>query len=68
VLSSLATGSDHLHHVKTQLPYALVTMVIASLLGYLLIAFTGASAIIYFLVFPLIAWSLFRLIGQRPAA
>jgi Na+/H+ antiporter NhaC len=68
VLSSLATGSDHLHHVKTQLPYALVTMVIASLLGYLLIAVTGASAAIYFLVFPLIAWSLFRLIGQRPAA
>jgi Na+/H+ antiporter NhaC len=68
VLSSLATGSDHLHHVKTQLPYALVTMVIASLLGYLLIAVTGASAAIYFLVFPLIAWSLFRLIGQKPIA
>jgi len=35
VLSSVATASDHLHHVKTQAPYAVLTMVVAMLCGYL---------------------------------
>ena len=35
VLSSIAASSDHLDHVKTQLPYALTTMAVAALFGYL---------------------------------
>ncbi|HPF70812.1 MAG TPA: Na+/H+ antiporter NhaC family protein [Candidatus Krumholzibacteria bacterium] len=35
ILSSLATGSDHVDHVRTQLPYALVVAFAALLLGYL---------------------------------
>jgi len=35
VLSSIASSCDHLHHVKTQFPYAVVTMAIAALVGYL---------------------------------
>ena len=35
VLSSIASGSDHLDHVKTQLPYALTTMGLALGVGYL---------------------------------
>ncbi len=34
VMSSAATGCDHLAHVRTQMPYALVVMVAATLLGY----------------------------------
>jgi Na+/H+ antiporter NhaC len=34
VMSSLATSCDHLDHVRTQLPYALTTMGIAALAGY----------------------------------
>lgn len=34
VMSSLATSCDHLDHVKTQFPYALTTMGIAALAGY----------------------------------
>jgi Na+/H+ antiporter NhaC len=34
VLSSIASGCDHLDHVKTQFPYALGTMVVAALFGY----------------------------------
>lgn len=36
ILSSLAAGSDHIAHVKTQIPYALSCAVIASI-GYLII-------------------------------
>ncbi len=35
VMSSIASGSDHLDHVRTQLPYAMVAMIAASLFGYL---------------------------------
>ena len=34
VMSSLATSCDHLDHVRTQFPYALTTMGIAALAGY----------------------------------
>ncbi len=35
VLSSVATASDHVDHVRTQVPYALLTMVVAMAVGYL---------------------------------
>lgn len=35
ILSSMACSSDHLDHVKTQMPYALITMVVAAVLCYL---------------------------------
>ena len=35
VLSSIASSCDHIAHVRTQLPYALVTMVAATVWGYL---------------------------------
>ena len=65
VLSSLATGSDHLHHVATPLPYAVTTMVIASVCGYTLIAFTGITSLIYFALFPIAAWTMLRLLGRK---
>ncbi|AKU90042.1 Na+/H+ antiporter NhaC family protein [Vulgatibacter incomptus] len=34
VMSSIASGSDHLDHVRTQLPYATVALVAAALFGY----------------------------------
>ena len=35
IMSSLATGSDHIDHVRTQLPYALSVGLIALVCGYL---------------------------------
>lgn len=35
VLSSVATASDHLHHVRTQAPYAVFVMILAMVCGYL---------------------------------
>jgi Na+/H+ antiporter NhaC len=43
VLSSVATGSDHLHHVRTQAPYAVLVMVIAMVCGYLPMAIFGTE-------------------------
>jgi len=68
VLSSVATGCDHLHHVATQLPYAVATMVLASLTGYSLVAIFGISPWLFFVLFPLCAAALLRLIGRRADA
>lgn len=35
ILSSMASGADHIDHVRTQIPYAIVVGVIAILAGYL---------------------------------
>ena len=35
VMASIASSCDHMDHVKTQLPYALTTMSIAGIFGYL---------------------------------
>ncbi|MFH2051935.1 MAG: Na+/H+ antiporter NhaC family protein [bacterium] len=35
IMSSLASGSDHVDHVRTQLPYAVTVAAVAALAGYL---------------------------------
>ncbi len=55
VLSSTAAGCDHVDHVRTQLPYALVVAVVAMLLGDLgtafglpnIVALLGGLAVLY---------------------
>ncbi|CAN5695055.1 Na+/H+ antiporter NhaC family protein [soil metagenome] len=39
IISSMASGSDHIDHVRTQLPYALFTGIVALLIGLLPIGF-----------------------------
>lgn len=51
VMSSMASGSDHVDHVRTQLPYALLAATIACLIGYLPMGLLDLSE---FLVFPLV--------------
>jgi len=41
ILSSTASGSDHIDHVRTQLPYALTVGIVALIFGYLFIGFGG---------------------------
>jgi len=45
IMSSMTTSSDHIDHVRTQMPYALTTAVVALLAGYLPSGF-GVSPII----------------------
>lgn len=39
IMSSMASGSDHIDHVRTQLPYAFVVAGVASLFGYIPVGF-----------------------------
>ncbi|MBI4879677.1 MAG: hypothetical protein HY812_08475 [Planctomycetes bacterium] len=43
VLSSIAAASDHIDHVRTQAPYAVLCLVVAASAGYLPVAFLGWS-------------------------
>lgn len=60
VMSSIASASDHVDHVRTQMPYALTTMGAAICFGYLpavalglspwisiLLGFAGLTALLY---------------------
>ncbi len=44
LLSSLASGCDHVQHTATQLPYALLAMATAALFGYLPAVWLGPGA------------------------
>jgi Na+/H+ antiporter NhaC len=68
ILSSLATGSDHVDHVKTQMPYALTVGGISVMLGYLPVGFgfspwlslaMGAAAVI------LVIWKVGKPVHER---
>ena len=64
VLSSLSSACDHLDHVATQLPYALTTMIIASILGYIFVGL-GASNWTFFILFPITAFLFLRVVGKK---
>jgi Na+/H+ antiporter NhaC len=69
ILSSLATGCDHVDHVKTQLPYALAVGGIAAVFGYLPVGFgvspwislAAGSAVVVLLV-----WRVGRPLDPEP--
>ncbi len=44
VMSSIASAADHIDHVRTQMPYAMVTMGTALVLGYLPAAYLAGEA------------------------
>jgi Na+/H+ antiporter NhaC len=65
VLSSMATSCDHMDHVRTQLPYALLVGVVGILLGDLLSAF-GLSPWLSILFGIIVLAIVLRFVG-RPA-
>jgi Na+/H+ antiporter NhaC len=64
ILSSFSSACDHLDHVATQLPYALTTMIIASILGYIFVGL-GASNWTFFILFPITAFLFLRVVGKK---
>ncbi|MGE0327053.1 MAG: Na+/H+ antiporter NhaC family protein [Polyangiaceae bacterium] len=65
LMSSIASGSDHLDHVETQLPYAVFVMLVAATIGYLPIALGGPEWLPYVLgSVVIVAW--LRIVGRRP--
>lgn len=65
VLSSTASASDHIDHVRTQVPYAVLVMVITLCIGYLPVAFTGAHPLIALLGSAALLTAIVFLLGKR---
>jgi Na+/H+ antiporter NhaC len=63
VLSSMASGCDHVDHVRTQLPYALVVAVIAIVIGEIPAAL-GMSPWIALAVGAVLLWVVVRFVGK----
>ncbi len=64
VLSSTASGCDHVDHVRTQLPYALMVGVVAIVLGSIPSAF-GVPAWVCLVLGAAAVWSVIRFYGIR---
>ncbi|MGD9020854.1 MAG: Na+/H+ antiporter NhaC family protein, partial [Lysobacterales bacterium] len=65
ILSSLASGCDHIEHVRTQLPYATTVGATAILTGSLLTAL-GSPWWVGILLGLAVLWTILRLYGKRP--
>jgi len=63
VLSSMASGCDHLDHVRTQFPYATVVGIVAIVAGYVPAGF-GLSPLICLPIGVLVLVALLRWIGR----
>lgn len=64
ILSSLASSCPHIEHVRTQLPYALTTGLVAILFGSLPAAF-GVSSWILFPLGLIVIYFVIRLLGKK---
>jgi Na+/H+ antiporter NhaC len=64
VISSMASACDHIDHVRTQLPYALVVAVVAILVGDIPTAALGMHPGISILVGLVILFAVIRFVGK----
>ena len=64
IMSSLASGCNHLQHVKTQMPYALTVGVVALLIGVLPTAFGLPSWLAFALALSLL-FVIVRFVGKK---
>ncbi len=64
ILSSMATACDHIDHVKTQLPYAILVAVLCMLFGDIPTAF-GISPFISIIIIMLLLWGILFLFGKK---
>ncbi len=67
ILSSMASGCDHIDHVRTQLTYAITVGVVTMLIGDILTAF-GLSPIVALLIIISILVGIIYLWGRRAEA
>ncbi len=67
VLSSRSSGCDHVQHVQTQLPYALVVAVVSILLGTIPAA-VGVSPWVSLGASTIALWLIVRYVGKAPVA
>ncbi|MFT4540360.1 MAG: Na+/H+ antiporter NhaC [Planctomycetota bacterium] len=65
VMSSIASASDHIDHVRTQAPYAILTMVVAMLVGYFPCTFLGWNPFISIGLGLVVMWVCLLKFGER---
>lgn len=63
IMSSMASSSDHIDHVKTQFPYAFTVAGVAIVLGYLPVGL-GMHPLISIVVGVLAIWAIIRFYGK----
>ena len=64
IMSSIASGCDHIAHVRTQMPYALLVGAVAILSGTLPVGF-GMPWWLALLIGPAALWIALRILGRR---
>lgn len=64
IMSSMASASDHIDHVKTQIPYSLTVAVIAVVVGYLPAAVIGINPFISIVIGLFIAYGVINKVGK----
>lgn len=65
IMSSMASASDHIDHVKTQIPYSITCATIAIVVGYLPAAILGINPIISLIVGYLLALLVIKFYGKE---
>ena len=63
IMSSMASTSDHIDHVRTQLPYALTVTIVAIVIGYVPTAL-GVPSIATLGVGAVAVWAIVRFVGR----
>ncbi|MCP3916558.1 MAG: Na+/H+ antiporter NhaC family protein [bacterium] len=66
VMSSIASASDHIDHVRTQMPYAITTMLVALVVGYFPAAFLGMNPFISLALGVAVLAGIVLIYGKRP--
>ncbi|MCG6948896.1 MAG: Na+/H+ antiporter NhaC family protein [Acidobacteria bacterium] len=64
ILSSMASGCDHVDHVRTQLPYALFSALLSGVVGYLAFAAVGAHPGILLVIGVFVVGAWVRVVGR----
>ena len=65
IMSSMASASDHIDHVKTQIPYSLTVAVIAVVVGYLPAALIGINPMLSLVLGLAACYAVIRFVGQE---
>jgi Na+/H+ antiporter NhaC len=65
ILSSLASGCDHIEHVRTQLPYAMTVGGTAILFGSIMTAL-GSPWWLGIVIGLIVLWLILKFYGKRP--
>ena len=64
IMSSMASGADHVDHVRTQLPYAFLAALVSLIAGYLLIGY-GVSPWVGLLLGLILIVLIIRFLGKK---